>query len=114
MMRQVRAPILRVAIEGPSMLPTLHPGEWWLARQRRRIQPGDLVVFTHPTIPGLVAVKRAIRQEPDGWWVEGDNASVSTDSRQFGPLGVERILGVLWVRYRPAPWVRSADRGRDV
>lgn len=100
-MRRVRGPVFRVAIEGLSMLPTLAPGEWWLARRTGSIWSGDLVVFDHPSNPGLIAVKRAVRWEADGWWVEGDNPGASEDSRHFGAIGADRILGRLWWRYRP-------------
>ena len=33
--------------------------------------------------------------------VLGDNRAHSTDSREFGPIGAERILGRAWVRYWP-------------
>jgi len=112
MMRQVRAPWLRVTIEGLSMIPTLAPGEWWIARRTSVIRSGDLVVLEHPVFPGIIAVKRAIRQTEDGWWVEGDNPQVSTDSRDFGPVPSDHLLGVLWIRYRPAPWRRSRGGGR--
>jgi type IV secretory pathway protease TraF len=40
-------------------------------------------------------VKRVIRVSPDGVWVEGDNAEVSRDSRHFGVVPHENVLGVL-------------------
>lgn len=110
-MSRVRALVFRVAIDGPSMLPTLSAGEWWLARRSARITAGDLVVFDHPSIPDLIAVKRAIRREGGGWWVEGDNQHLSTDSRHFGTVSDDRVRGTLWVRYRPAPW--RSRKGRD-
>lgn len=91
------------------MLPTLRPGEWWLARRTQRVMPGDLVVFDHPDVPGLIAVKRAVWPEVGGWWVEGDNAPESTDSRSFGILPMERVLGTLKVRYRTGFRDRESD-----
>jgi type IV secretory pathway protease TraF len=35
------------------------------------------------------------------YWVEGDNADASTDSREFGPVARRDILGRAWVRYWP-------------
>ena len=38
--------------------------------------------------------------------VLGDNRAHSTDSREFGPVEAERILGRAWVRYWPlTAWV---------
>lgn len=83
------------------MLPTLAPGEWWLARRTRALRPGDLIVFVHPDREGYIVVKRAIRRERGGWWVEGDNPGASDDSRQWGAINPDRIIGRLWWRYRP-------------
>lgn len=83
------------------MLPVLAPGEWWVARRTKVIDPGDLVVLTHPDAVEHTLVKRAIRREPGGWWVEGDNPGASVDSRQFGPIHSDRIIGKLIWRLRP-------------
>ena len=93
-------PIRRVAISGPSMLPTLCPGEWWVARSGTpRI--GDIVLLRDPELLERWLVKRIIRRSGTGWWVTGDNAEASRDSRDFGPVEHELIFGPLWWRYRP-------------
>jgi signal peptidase I len=99
-MGDVRLPVFTVQIEGISMLPALAPGEWWLGLRTRGIATGDLVVFTTAT-DRSVRVKRAVRAEAGGWWVEGDNAGASVDSRHDGLIPAERIIGRLWWRYRP-------------
>jgi hypothetical protein len=48
-------------------------------------------------------VKRATREEPGGWWVEGDNAEFSDDSRTFGAVRRDLLIGALVVRYRRGP-----------
>ena len=100
MMSPVRSPWLRVAIEGTSMLPTLAPGEWWIAQRTDQVTPGDLVVARHPQ-QHLIIVKRAIRKVSDCWWIEGDNPESSDDSRQFGEIAATFIIGRLWLRYHP-------------
>jgi nickel-type superoxide dismutase maturation protease len=61
---------------------------------RRRPQPGEVVVAEHPRRKGLVLIKRVAALEADGGVVlHGDNASASDDSRDFGPVASERILG---------------------
>jgi signal peptidase I len=35
------------------------------------------------------------------YWVEGDNADASTDSREFGPVRRADLLGRAWLRYWP-------------
>lgn len=92
-----------VRIIGPSMEPALLSGEWWVVRPARRIRVGHVVAARHPERPDLVVVKRVVRREGSGWWLEGDNAGASDDSRAFGEVAEESILGVLWWRYRRAP-----------
>ena len=36
---------------------------------------------------------------PDEWFVRGDNADESTDSRHFGPIRSRDIVAVVWFRY---------------
>ncbi len=80
------------------MVPTLRDGDTILVRRGSRIRPGDVVVARFPGEPGLV-VKRAIREVPGGWWVEGDNEAVADDSRRYGPAVVEgRALLRWWPR----------------
>ncbi len=81
------------------MVPTLAPGERLLARAARRYRPGDLVVVRRPE---RLIVKRLVRVDADGCWVEG-NIDASDDSRAFGPVPPDAILGrVVW-RYWPRP-----------
>ena len=89
-----------VCIAGPSMEPALRSGDWWLVRTVGRIRPGDVVLLRHPNRPDLLVVKRVLREEPDGWWVEGDNAEWSDDSRGFGVVTRDRVIGCLLLRYR--------------
>ncbi len=100
----------RVAIEGPSMAPTLLPGDWVFVTEPRTFRVGDVVVVEHPGRPGYEMVKRLIAgpgdavQErtmgPDEWWIEGDFAQSSTDSRQFGPVTTDELkakaIGIYW------------------
>lgn len=102
-----RWPLLRVAIAGPSMEPTLHDGEWWLARRQGSVAVGDLAVLESPESPGLVIVKRVTGHAEGGWWVEGDNPTVSRDSRHFGPVAAPLVLGRLVLRYRPLLPIRA-------
>lgn len=101
----------RVEIEGPSMAPTLVPGDWALAVPARRLVRGTVVVVEHPRRPGFEMVKRIVavpgERAPDGrllgseeWWLEGDNPAASTDSRHFGPVLRHdikaKIAGTYW------------------
>jgi signal peptidase I len=88
-------------VAGQSMHPTLRPGEWvvvdrWTLRHRppRR---GELVLLRLPGDPGGPAVKRVSSVAPDGATFEvlGDNPERSRDSREFGAVGREALVGRL-------------------
>ena len=89
-----------VLVQGPSMLPTLSPGDCLLVRRPRRVRPGDVVVARFPARPDLLVVKRAVRPEGALWWVEGDNPAVTDDSRRYGPA---EVLARVVLRYWPLP-----------
>jgi nickel-type superoxide dismutase maturation protease len=102
----------RVEIEGPSMSPTLEPGDWALAVAAGRLRRGDVVVIEHPTRPGFEVVKRIVAVpgeltadgrllRSDEFWVEGDNQGASTDSRHFGPVMRDRIRAEVRLVYWP-------------
>ncbi|SCL71070.1 signal peptidase I [Micromonospora citrea] len=87
-----------VVVRGQSMAPTLHDGDRLLVRVGRAPVVGDLVVFRArdvvPEADLTWMVKRVHRVEPDGAvTVRGDNAR-SQDSRHFGAVPPEAILGV--------------------
>jgi nickel-type superoxide dismutase maturation protease len=100
-------PLLRVAVAEHSMLPTLRPGDWLLARRTRRIRPGQVVLAWHPRREGLLLVKRAARRAEGGWWLSSDfpEAPGATDSAAFGAVAAELIVGRVLARYYP---VRAA------
>jgi nickel-type superoxide dismutase maturation protease len=103
--------ITRVRVVGPSMEPAMANGEWWVARSARRPTVGDVVLMVHPARPEALIVKRLARREEEGWWVLGDNAASSEDSRAFGPVPDDLIRGVLWFRYHPLRRPRTAAAG---
>ncbi|GAB2921946.1 S26 family signal peptidase [Micromonospora polyrhachis] len=87
-----------VVVRGQSMAPTLRDGDRLIVRIGRSPASGDLVVFrARDVVPDADLtwmVKRVHRVEPDGAvTVRGDNAH-SQDSRHFGAVPREAILGV--------------------
>lgn len=105
----MRWPFTRVMVGGYSMLPALHPGDYLVVRRRARVRVGDVVVARHPARPTLLTIKRTVRREQAGWWIEGDNSDASDDSRTFGPVGDGLIVGRVVLRYWP-PRGRAAWR----
>jgi len=104
----------RFEVQGPSMRPTLEPGDWGLAVRARRIRPGHVVVLVHPARPGFELVKRVSavgvgrldgpgRLRAGEVWIEGDAPGSSTDSRSLGPARLEDVRGrVVLVWWPPA------------
>lgn len=88
-----------IRVVGPSMEPTLRNGQIWGA-SFGSIHPGSLVVLREPDRPGMLSVKRVISREQDGWWVEGDNADESRDSRHYGVVPTDTIVALLRFRLR--------------
>jgi nickel-type superoxide dismutase maturation protease len=108
--RPLSGPLGVVLVAGPSMLPTLRPGDCLLVRPGARVRPGDVVVARFPSRPDLLVVKRAVRSADEGgsWWVEGDNPLVEDDSRRFGSAQVvARVLVRYWP---PSGWGRVRRR----
>jgi nickel-type superoxide dismutase maturation protease len=104
----------RVAIEGPSMEPTIAAGDWLLvdplAYVERPPDEDDLVLAPDPRDPGLMLIKRVVSVDPDGWLrLEGDDPMHSTDSRIFGAIDPALVAGRPWFRYWPPNRVGRID-----
>jgi nickel-type superoxide dismutase maturation protease len=103
---EAMVPLLSVAVVGHSMRPTLREGDRLLARRiddATALRPGDVVVVRRPDRPDLVLVKRIVRREDDGWWVQGDNEGRSDDSRTFGAVPDAGVLARVVLRWWPHP-----------
>ncbi len=127
------------------MTPAIEPGDWLLVdptvtRWPRR---GSVVVFAEP-FTDVLAIKRVAARPgdwipfADGWlqlgddeaWLVGDTTDealavaghgAANDSRRYGPVTVDALLGRAWFRYGPArrlgrigpPTTDLLVRGRD-
>ena len=88
-------------VHGRSMLPALREGDRLLVLHGGRPRPGRAVVVRLPG--GVVAVKRAVRRDPDGWWVEADNRAEGVDSRKVGAIRDDDVVAVVLARLWPRP-----------
>jgi len=96
-------PVRRVAVQGDSMRPALEPGDRLLVLRLLRPRPGDVVAVVDPRDGERVMVKRVAAVDPDDGRVTvlGDNPAASTDSRMFGPVRSDHVLGRAVYRYWP-------------
>ena len=96
-----------VAVAGDSMSPTLVEGDWLVVSWA--IEPAipnlkilKVYVIERADRPGIFVLKRLIEigsgENVGKVWVEGDNEA-STDSRQWGDVPREEIIGRVIGRY---------------
>jgi hypothetical protein len=83
------------------MLPTLAAGDLLLADRARTPGPGDLVLARWPGTP--LVVKRVLRLEPEGWWLERDNPTAGVDSWSAGAVDPAALVAVVRLRLWPRP-----------
>lgn len=101
----MRWPLGAALVAGPSMLPTLRPGDavvvWrGLPPGGMRVRGGDVVLARFRALPDRLVVKRAVHPFEGGWWLEGDNPEHSDDSRRYGAADV--VGRVIWRYWPPA------------
>jgi type IV secretory pathway protease TraF len=106
----------RVIVAEGSMRPALEPGDWLLVDPTTQRWPrrGAIVVVRQPA-SGLLVVKRVaarpgdtisvagrpVRLGPTEAWLLGDAPAVSVDSRIYGPVTLDHLVGRAWLRYGP-------------
>ena len=89
--------VVSALVKGPSMAPTLRDGDAILAvRGGRAPRPGDVVLARFRTRPDLLVVKRVLRSDGTGWWLQGDNDFVADDSRAYGTADVVARVVLRW------------------
>jgi len=106
----------RVLVAEGSMRPALEPGDWLFVDTTTGRWPrrGTIVVVRQPA-SGMLVVKRVAARPGDGLqtaagirrlgpteaWLLGDSPEVSVDSRTYGPVTVDHLVGRAWLRYGP-------------
>ena len=81
-------------IQGDSMLPFLKDGDLVLIDPYAKPQIDDVVLARHPFKKSVRIIKRVRGISPEGrYFLVGDNAEGSTDSRSFGAIQAKDILG---------------------
>lgn len=92
-------------IHGHSMIPSYAPGEVVLVKYGAQFTVGDVVLikFTHRT-----DIKRVKEILGSRVFVQGDHEAVSIDSRNYGPVKNDMIIGK--VIYRLPRWLRIGGK----
>lgn len=90
---RIGLPIRIYRVAERSMEPSIVQGSYAVvSRWSRRPNVGDVVVFRSPE-DNSVLIKRVRRVVGKGIFVVGDNEKASRDSRSFGIVEENRILG---------------------
>ncbi len=88
--------IARYEVKGRSMEPSFKDGDRALLLKTKNIKKGDVVVFSTQE---RECIKRVSAIKENGLYVEGDNKSQSTDSRHYGAIKKEQVVGKLIMKY---------------
>lgn len=81
------------------MSPVLRPGDQVFVAKRRAPERGDVVVARHPYRRDVHVIKRLVEIDARGACVlRGDNPADSSDSRVFGSVPRELIVGTVTSR----------------
>ena len=95
-------------MSGDSMQPSLAPGDRLVVVPLARLRPGQVVAVADPRGSGRLLVKRVGAVVNGAVEVVGDNPAASTDSRHFGPVARDQVVGTALYRYYPpkrAGWI---------
>jgi len=134
-LHRVRGP-WRVAVSESSMSPTIEPGDWLLIDPTIRRWPrrGTIVVIREPD-SDVLAIKRVAAGPgdrvnldaghlvlgPDEAWLLSDATDAELlaaglgqpiDSRRYGPVPVDLLVGRAWFRYAPIRRIGRIRPGR--
>jgi nickel-type superoxide dismutase maturation protease len=83
------------------MQPQLKAGDLIFLRKTQKLKVGQVAIARRPDRPNLLVIKRVKAVTKNGYWLEGDNQSESDDSRIFGEVEKNLILGKFMFRYWP-------------
>lgn len=93
---------MRFKIADRSMEPAFKSGDYVFVSKLAYVfgnpSKDDVVVLKHPKEKEKFIIKRiSLVTNSDEYYVIGDNRSFSQDSRHFGPVKKNSIVGKVWV-----------------
>ncbi|MEK7573403.1 MAG: S26 family signal peptidase [Patescibacteria group bacterium] len=83
-------PLLKFRIEENSMSPFLNQGDLVIIFRTKNVKKTDVVVFEKDED---FYIKRVSKLEDSRYFLEGDNKKESKDSRKFGWIPKQQIVG---------------------
>jgi nickel-type superoxide dismutase maturation protease len=98
---RIKGKYLPVRVIGDSMLPTLHSGDLLLIKKAGPVAVGNLVAVQVDPASDQLMIKRVVDNEAELYWLSGDNVKISKDSRSFGWISQEQIVGIVLMKYWP-------------
>ncbi len=89
-----------IKVRGHSLYPDVRDGDFVLAARvpfpSGKIRAGELIVFRQPGYGTLIKRVRRVLEDGRAYEVRGTQIE-STDSRNFGPVPLDRVIGrVIW------------------
>ena len=100
-------------VDGKSMEPTLLEGDIVIYKPaitaKDILLNGSIVVISHPLKSKTLLIKRVYFDSKYYLDLRGDNESVSTDSRQFGLVNKNHLIGIVEAVVRSTAWTSKGD-----
>ena len=84
-------------IEGLSMAPTYWHGQVVVGKHGKKPKVGDVVVVKHHKVEHI---KRVHKLDDGKAYLLGDNPEESTDSREYGWVSLENVVGTIFGGYK--------------
>ncbi|MCP6726719.1 MAG: nickel-type superoxide dismutase maturation protease [Patescibacteria group bacterium] len=91
--------ILFFRVQGRSMEPYCKEGDFVFVNKFIGLKEGDVAVIRHP-ISSRFLLKRVIKKIDKKYWLKGDNKEESLDSRVFGWVNKDSVLGLAKVIHK--------------
>jgi signal peptidase I len=79
-------------VTGNSMEPTLSEGDYVFLLKTKQPKKNDIVVMRKPGSEKMI-IKRVLNHKKNRIFVIGDNQEASTDSRSFGSINRQQVVG---------------------
>ena len=85
------------AVKEQSMEPSFKEGDFVMVDRMSylfsRPKVGHVVIARHPQKPDMLLLKRIVEESRGMYFIKGDNSLASTDSRHFGWLKKDLVIG---------------------